>query len=104
MKLTITTLLIAVTLVMASTSVFAANDKTLRQFTSADKNKDGQVTVAEMTNSIKRAHAKHPDNKSVLRAFKKHGKENAAMINAKAWIEKNDKNADGIVSLDEVTA
>ena len=57
MKLTKTTLLIAATLVLASASSFAAKDKdkALRQFNSADRNKDGQVTVAEMETSYSKS-------------------------------------------------
>ncbi len=102
MKLTKTTLLIAATLVMASTSSFAAN-KALKQFNNADRNKDGQVTVSEMATSYAKAHKKHPDAKWAMKAIKKHG-DNAYTESGKNWVKRHDKNADGIVTLDEVSA
>ena len=103
MKLTKTTLLIAATLVMASTSSFAANNKALKQFNFADKNKDGQVTAAEMATSYAKAHKKHPDAKWAMKAIKKHG-DNAYTASGKGWVKRHDKNGDGIVTLNEVSA
>lgn len=103
MKLTKTTLLIAATLVMASTNSFAASKVDLNQFTFADKNKDGQVTVAEMETFSADLMKRRSNAKWVIKLVKKHG-ENAPKENAKAWIKRNDKNADGVITLDEVSA
>ena len=103
MKLTKSTLLIATTLLMASTTSLAAKNKTLIHFKQADKNKDSQVTLVEMTQRYEVIFENNPNAKSVKRAIKLLG-ENATTQKAKVWIKRNDKNGDGIVTLDEIPA
>ena len=103
MKLTKTTLLIATTLIMVSTSSIAAKNKTLMQFNQADKNNDSQVTLEEMSQRYEVIFEKNPDAKGVMKAIERHG-ENATTEKAKDWIKRWDKNADGVITLDEVSA
>ena len=103
MKLTKTTLFIAATLLMASTTSIAAKIKALMHFNVADKNKDNQVTLVEMTQRYAKAHKKHPDAKWAMKAIKKHG-DNAYTESGKGWVKRHDKNGDGIVTLIEVSA